>query len=367
MSNALRVPTAFFGMVLGLVGLGSCWRAAHRIWEAPSTISEGIMVVAAVVWGLLAVFYVAKWIWARDEAVSEINHPVQCCFVGLFPVSTMLVALAVLPYQHSLGTTLGVLGGAGQFLFSVYRTGDLWTGGRDPLTTTPVLYLPTVGGNFVSAVLSSALGFGDLAALFFGAGFLAWAALESVLIHRLYVHAPLAVPLRPTLGIQLAPAVVGCSAYLSMTHGAPDLIAKGNPGIWAAAGGDTPALAAVDHEAAVRRILLGLHVRSDLDRVRCDDFRRTGSRWNIPVSGRCSFRDRECGRRNYGGRVDLAGRARTHLARGHPRARAVTPAAATHSDQACAQNSSGRGSRTTFGIRDRDPSSATAACSSLRF
>ena len=227
MSNALRVPTAFFGMVLGLVGLGSCWRAAHRIWEAPSTISEGIMVVAAVVWGLLAVFYVAKWIWARDEAVSEINHPVQCCFVGLFPVSTMLVALAVLPYQHSLGTTLGVLGGAGQFLFSVYRTGDLWTGGRDPLTTTPVLYLPTVGGNFVSAVLSSALGFGDLAALFFGAGFLAWAALESVLIHRLYVHAPLAVPLRPTLGIQLAPAVVGCSAYLSMTHGAPDLIAKG--------------------------------------------------------------------------------------------------------------------------------------------
>jgi tellurite resistance protein len=115
----------------------------------------------------------------------------------------------------------------GQLLFSIHRTGTLWTGGRDPLSTTPVLYLPSVAGNFVSANLASALGFVDLAALFFGAGLFAWIALESILMHRLYVHAPLAVPLRPTLGIQLAPAVVGCSAYLSMTHGAPDFVAKG--------------------------------------------------------------------------------------------------------------------------------------------
>ena len=32
-------------------------------------------------------------------------------------------------------------------------------------------------------------------------------------------------PLRPTLGIQLAPPVVGAVAYLSVTTGAPDLLA----------------------------------------------------------------------------------------------------------------------------------------------
>jgi len=227
MSNALRVPAAFFGIVLGLVGLGACWRVGHRIWGTPSAISEGIMMAAIVVWALLVALYVAKWIRCRQEAVSELNHPVQCCFVGLFPVSMMLVAFAVLPYDRLLASTLGAIGALGQLVFSVYRTGTLWTGGRDPLATTPVLYLPTVAGNFVSANLASALGFGDLAALFFGTGLLAWIALESVLMHRLYVHAPLAVPLRPSLGIQLAPAVVGCSAYLSMTHGAPDLVAKG--------------------------------------------------------------------------------------------------------------------------------------------
>jgi len=134
------------------------------------------MIAAVVVWALLVVLYAAKWIGSRQEAVSELSHPVQCCFVGLFPVSTMLVAFAVLPYDHLLATMLGAIGALGQMVFSVYRTGTLWTGGRDPLATTPVLYLPTVAGNFVSANLASALGFGDLAALFFGAGVLAWIA-----------------------------------------------------------------------------------------------------------------------------------------------------------------------------------------------
>ena len=227
MRTAFRVPAAFFGMVLGLVGLGGCWRVAHRIWGTPSAMSEGIMIAAVAVWALLVFLYAAKWIACRQEAISELIHPVQCCFVGLFPVSTMLIAFAVLPYNKFLATMLGGIGALGQLVFSVHRTGTLWTGGRDPLSTTPVLYLPSVAGNFVSANLASALGFGDLAALFFGAGLLAWIALESILMHRLYVHAPLAVPLRPTLGIQLAPAVVGCSAYLSMTHGAPDFVAKG--------------------------------------------------------------------------------------------------------------------------------------------
>lgn len=227
MGRALSIPASFFGMVLGLVGLGGCWRVAHRIWGVSALIGESIMMLAVGVWALLAILYVAKWIWRRAEAQSEFEDPVQCCFLGLFPVATMLIALALLPYSHSTAVILGIIGGLGQLGFAVYRTGQLWTGGRDPLTTTPVLYLPTVAGNFVSANLAAAFGLGDLAAIFFGAGVLAWMALESVLMHRLYVHAPLIPPLRPTLGIQLAPAVVGCSAYLSLTSGSPDIIAKG--------------------------------------------------------------------------------------------------------------------------------------------
>lgn len=81
-----------------------------------------------------------------------------------------------------------------------------------------MLCLPTVAGNFVTAIEIAAFGLSDPAAMFSGAGLLAWLALESILMHRLYIHAPLSPPMRPTLGIQLAPAVVCCSGYLSLTY-----------------------------------------------------------------------------------------------------------------------------------------------------
>ncbi|MGC3991106.1 MAG: dicarboxylate transporter/tellurite-resistance protein TehA [Chthoniobacteraceae bacterium] len=220
------VPASFFGTILGVIGLGNCWRLAAKLWALPAGIGEGIMLLGSVLWGLLVFFFLGKWRWQRAEARAELQHPVLCCFIGLAPVTGVLVALAVAPYSHPVAVALWALGAAGQSLFSLYRTGQLWKGGRDPGTTTPVLYLPTVAGNFVSSIGASALGFPLLAPLFFGAGVFSWLAIESIVLHRLLIHDPLPKPLRPTLGIQLAPAVVGCVAYLGLTKGTPDLFAQ---------------------------------------------------------------------------------------------------------------------------------------------
>jgi tellurite resistance protein len=220
------VPAAFFGIVLGLTGLGGGWRLAPRLWGVPSWIGEALMLVAAAIWAVLILLYVAKWIWARPEALAEFGHPVLCCFIGLVPLTTALVGLAIRPYAPGPALWLAILGVVAQLCFGVYRTGRLWMGGRDPATTTPVLYLPTVAGSFVSCLVLSSFGYHDWAVPFFGAGMLSWLAIESVLMHRLYTLAELPPPLRPTLGIQLAPPVVGCAAYLSITSGPPDLFAQ---------------------------------------------------------------------------------------------------------------------------------------------
>jgi tellurite resistance protein TehA-like permease len=60
MKDAFRVLAAFFGMILGLVGLGGCCRVAHKIWGAPSAIGEGIRMAAVVLWAVRVVLYVAK-------------------------------------------------------------------------------------------------------------------------------------------------------------------------------------------------------------------------------------------------------------------------------------------------------------------
>jgi tellurite resistance protein len=220
------VPAAFFGIILGLVGLGSSWRIAAALWSVPAAVGEAIMLLATALWCILIILYAAKWIWGRAEALAEFRHPVLCCFIGVVPVSTALIGIAIRPYALHVAQTLATVGIVGQLIFGVYRTGQLWKGGRDPATTTPVLYLPTVAGSFVSAITLSAFGHPEWGAPFFGAGLFSWLAIESVLLHRLYTASELAAPLRPTLGIQLAPPTVGCSAYLGITSGPPDLFAQ---------------------------------------------------------------------------------------------------------------------------------------------
>jgi tellurite resistance protein len=219
------VPASFFGIVLGLTGLGGDWRIAHRIWNVPAAIGETLMLLATIVWLILLVLYVAKWIFMQPIAKKELQDPIQCCFVGLVGVSAMLIAGVAIRYYRTIAEVLWVAGMLYTLAFAAWRTGGLWQGGREVEDTTAVLYLPAVAGSFVTAIVASALGYRDWGELAFGAGLFSWLAVESVFIHRLYTAVALPPPLRPTLGLQLAPPSVAALAYLSVNNGAPGLVA----------------------------------------------------------------------------------------------------------------------------------------------
>ncbi len=220
-----RVPASLFGVVLGLAGLGNAWRIAHQVWGLSALWGELLMLLAGVTWTVLALGYAAKWIWAPREALAEARHPILCCFVGLVGVSTSLLAIAATPYSSALSNAMFIVGTAFTVAFALWRTGLLWRGDRDPGEITPVLYLPLVAGAFVTAIVAAGLGYPDWGRLAFGAGLFTWLAIESVLLHRLYTGTPFPLPLRPMLGIQLAPPTVGAVAYLSVSEGAPELLA----------------------------------------------------------------------------------------------------------------------------------------------
>lgn len=220
---AANMPASYFGIVLGLAGLGNAWRAAARAWELSALVGDIIHVVAALVWAVLIILYVMKAITAPAKFVAEAEHPVQCCFVGLAGVSTMLVAGGLAPHWTAAAYVVFALGFAFTLAFGVWYTGSLWQGGRDISTTTAVLYLPTVAGSFVSATVISALGHPEVGQLAFGAGLFSWLAMESVILNRLLTGPTLAIPMRPTMGVQLAPAPVGAVAYIAVSGGVPDL------------------------------------------------------------------------------------------------------------------------------------------------
>ncbi|MEJ1935932.1 hypothetical protein WDZ92_37535, partial [Nostoc sp. NIES-2111] len=131
------------------------------------------------------------------------------------------------PYAWLPALALFVAGAVFTVAFAVWRTGQLWQGGRDPPDNTPVLYLPAVAGGFVTALASAAFGFPDWGPLAFGAGLFAWLGIESVLIHRLYTAPEMPPALRPSLGIQTAPPAVAAVAYLAVSAAPSDVVSLG--------------------------------------------------------------------------------------------------------------------------------------------
>ena len=178
---------------MALQELGNAWRVAHRVWGVPAFAGETILAAAAIAWAILIVLYANKWLIARAAALAELHHAVQCCFIGLIGVTTMLVAGAAIPYTKIGSEILFAVGVIYTIAFAVWRTGALWMGGRDPGATTAVLYLPAVAGSFVMATVASTLGYADWGQYAFGSGLFTWFAIEFCFIApALYGNQPAA-------------------------------------------------------------------------------------------------------------------------------------------------------------------------------
>lgn len=214
-----KIPASYFGMVLGLTGLGQAWRAAVRLWGMPSSVGEALLAIAALVWAVLILGYFWQAIRNFEVVKAEFLHPIQGGTPALVAVSTLLVAMAALPYSITLAWLLATSGIAWHMVFSLWHTGTLWQGGRNSLDTAPTLYLPTVAGNFTSAAVLGSLGYPDWGWLFLGAGLFSWLALESLVIQRLWHSTAVPALQRPLIGIQFAPPVVCAMAWLALSPG----------------------------------------------------------------------------------------------------------------------------------------------------
>ncbi|MCS3602059.1 tellurite resistance protein [Buttiauxella sp. BIGb0471] len=222
----LNLPAGYFGMVLGTIGMGFAWRYAATIWSVSPRIGEAFESLAIAIWVALALAFVVRALKYPQTVIDEIRHPQKGSFISLFPATTLLVSIAIAPYFRPLAVGMFAFGAVVQLIYAAWQSAGLWRGSHPHADTTPGLYLPTVANNFISAMACGALGYHDLGILFFGAGVFSWLSLEPAILHRLRSAGELPPPARTALGIQLAPALVACNAYLSVNGGQPDFFAK---------------------------------------------------------------------------------------------------------------------------------------------
>lgn len=224
--QVLNLPAGYFGMVLGIIGMGFAWRYASTLWPVTRWPGEGLVALAVMCWFLLTVAFVTRAIRFPRSVLAEMRHPVMSSFVSLFPATTMLVAIGFVPWCRAVSLALFGIGVVVQLAYSAWQSAGLWRGKHPQEATTPGLYLPTVANNFISAMACGALGFNDAGLVFLGAGVFSWLSLEPVILQRLRSAGELPSALRTSLGIQLAPALVACSAWFSVNGGQADTFAK---------------------------------------------------------------------------------------------------------------------------------------------
>lgn len=215
-----RLPAGLFAIPLGLIGLAATWGRVGRADPDAASLAVGLQLaltaLGTALWALLCALWLLKLLRHSDQVRGLWGHPLQGSFLALAPVSSLLVVAVAAPAtsHEVLRVALHVLVAlalAMQLSIAWRVVAQLTTGRIAAEQVTPALYLPTVAGGFVGAMALQGLGLHGWAVLLFGVGLGAWALLEARILHRLFAG-PLPLPLRPTLGLELAPTSVGALA-----------------------------------------------------------------------------------------------------------------------------------------------------------
>lgn len=223
---AVRVPASWFSMVMGLGALAAAWRAAVRSYRASPWIADALLAVSIALFVVVLAAQAVKAFTARDRLRVELEHPVQGSLAALAPASLLLLAAGLAVHFRDLATVLFWIGSAGQLAIGVYVVGRWFTTPVEPKLVTPAMHLPTAVGNFLGAIAAGAVGQVDLGRLMLGVGIVAWFLVAATLLGRYLSAGELPAPLRPLLGIELAPPAVGLVAWQVLEGAGPDAASR---------------------------------------------------------------------------------------------------------------------------------------------
>lgn len=211
-----RFPVGLFAVPVGLFALAGAWRRSALFdWPLASAVASLLAGSALAVLLLLLTLYVLKALRHPQVIAGELTHPLAGSLTGLVPLALLLCIVHFGQPGHAgwLLLTLLVLAVMGAIAFRVVAL--ITTAALPAAVVTPALYVPPVGGGLVGAMALQGLGYPGWAALLFGMGLVSWALLELRVLNRLFEGA-MPEPLRPTIGLELAPPTVGTLAVATL-------------------------------------------------------------------------------------------------------------------------------------------------------
>jgi len=213
-----NLPINLFGSVMGLAGLGLAWRLSDQYYGIGGMLGEAIGALAGLVFVLLTLGYLGKWVRHPAAVRAEFNHPITSNFFGTVTIALLLLSAVAAPHSEMLGQALWILGSTLTVLLAGLVVSRLLSGNQDSLNAVPAWLIPGVatldiavtGAHmpmpWVAEFNLFALAVGAVLALVF------FTRIFSRLVHG----DPLAKGMVPSLMVLIAPFEVGFLAYTNV-------------------------------------------------------------------------------------------------------------------------------------------------------
>ncbi len=219
------VPLASFAAVMGIADLGLAWRLASGALNLRAPIGEWLIGVAALLFAILLVVWVARTIAHPQEIDAECKVATTASYFGTITISCSLLAVGLLPYSRLVAVALWMVAAFGGAAILIHLLGHWIERGIKDYELTPALFIPVVG-NATAAYAAVPLGYTDMAWASFSFALLCWLTLGPIVMYRLLVTEPrLPRKMAPQLAVMISSPAVLASAWYTLT-GSADAVFK---------------------------------------------------------------------------------------------------------------------------------------------
>lgn len=220
-----HVPVPLFASVMGLSGLGLAWRRAAYDMGWADFVGEGILLLAAVTFGAVALLYVGKAVRYPAQVAAEFSNPARSSFFAAITIGLMLLSVGLEPYARRPAEVLWFAAVAGHLLLALAIFRQWFVHNIDIRHASPAWFIPVVG-NVVAPLGAAVFGYPEIGWFFFSVGVVFWLVLFPVILNRIIFHDQLPDRFMPTLVIMVAPPSVGFLSYLALNEGGIDAFAR---------------------------------------------------------------------------------------------------------------------------------------------
>ena len=221
-----HMPVSLFATVMGLAGTTIALERVEQLWNWPVAPSAVMLPLSALVYTLIALAYLAKFLRHRQQVVGEFNHPIRMSFFPAMSIGMLLLAIAAMGHYPAISLYLWALGSAVQMAFTVAILSNWMHHDKFQVQhSNPAWFIPIVG-NILVPIAGVPLGFVEISWFYFSVGLMMWTPLLAVLLNRFFFHPMLPGKLLPTLFILIAPPAVGFVSWVKLHNGVVDDVAR---------------------------------------------------------------------------------------------------------------------------------------------